>query len=171
MHQLNRKVERRLKSRGRNVKIEDYVPFVTKVSCGHKHSAVLTDDGKVWTFGAGMFGALGHGYDFTDKWWPTQIPALKDEFIIDLKCGQHHTVVLTDKGQVWTWGMSRYGQCGRPREQAFMLSKYDELGEDLSVISESPPPDDDSNLIVENDPLCMKPGIMELPEGVIPYSI
>ena len=94
-----------------------------------EHSAILTDDGKVWCFGAGVFGALGQGHNFTDQWWPTQVTALKDEFVIDLKCGQHHTVALTDKGEVWTWGMSRHGQCGRPRDEAFMLTKYEELGE------------------------------------------
>lgn len=171
MHQVNRKIERRLRSRGRNVKIDDYVPFVTKIAAGHKHSAIVTDDGKIWTFGAGIFGALGHGHNFQDQWWPTQVTAMKDEFVIDVKCGQHHTVALTAKGEVWTWGMSRYNQLGRPRDEAFMLTKYEELGEDLSVIESSPPPDDDVDIIVENDPLCMKPGKMILPEGVIPYAI
>jgi len=171
MHHVNKKVERRLRSRGRHVKIEDYVPCVTKVACGHKHSAILTEDGKVWCFGAGVFGALGQGHNFTDQWWPTQVTALKDEFVIDLKCGQHHTVALTDKGEVWTWGMSRHGQCGRPRDEAFMLTKYEELGEDMSVVDYSPPTDKDSDIIVENDPLSMRPGKLHLPEGVIPYSI
>lgn len=171
MHHVNKKVERRLRSRGRNIKIDDYTPYVTKISCGHKHSAIVTEDGKVWTFGAGIFGALGQGYNFTDQWWPTQVTALKDEFVIDVKCGQHHTVVLTDKGEIWTWGMSRHGQCGRPREEAFMLTKYEELGEDMSVVESSPPADNDADIIVENDPLAMAPGRMILPEGVIPYAI
>jgi len=171
MHHVNKKVERRLRSRGRNVKIDDYIPYVTKIGCGHKHSCILTDDGKVWCFGAGIFGALGQGHNFTDQWWPTQVTALKDEFVIDIKCGQHHTVALTDKGEVWTWGMSRHGQCGRPREDAFMLTKYEELGEDMSVVDYSPPTDSDADIIVENDPLAMRPGKLQLPEGVIPYAI
>jgi len=171
MYQVNRKIERRMRSRGRNVKIEDYIPFVTKIACGHKHSAVITDDGKLWTFGAGIFGALGHGHDFRDQWWPAQVAALKDEIVIDVKCGQHHSVALTATGEVWTWGMSRHGQCARPRGEAFMLSKFDELGEDMSIVKESPPPDRDVDLIVENDPLAMKPGKIKLPEGVVPFAI
>ena len=44
MHHVNKKVERRLRSRGRHVKIEDYVPCVTKVACGHKVTQIGLSD-------------------------------------------------------------------------------------------------------------------------------
>ena len=106
------------------------------MSCGHKHSVILTEDGLVWTFGCGSNGALGHGYNFTDKHWPTLIEDLSNQFIIDISCGQNHTVCLSENGNVYTFGMSRNGQCGRPRNHAFMLHDVRERC-DLSMINEN----------------------------------
>ncbi len=55
------------------------------MSAGHKHSAILTDDGLAWTYGGGNCCALGHGLDFTDKHWPTLVNDLCDEYIVDIQ--------------------------------------------------------------------------------------
>lgn len=34
---------------------------VTQLACGQRHSAVLSQDGVLFTFGAGRAGQLGHG--------------------------------------------------------------------------------------------------------------
>jgi len=155
---INRKREHRARRRGREVDLLDYIPRVVKVACGNKHSVLLTDDGKVWTFGAGMLGALGHGHDFTDKYWPTLVEGISEKRVIDIKCGQHHTIALTEDKEVWTWGMSRHGQTARHRHEGFMLRDFAELGEDLSVVEESPPAEHEHDMIVGNDPLACKPG-------------
>ena len=31
--------------------------------------------------------------------------------IVDVACGDHHTVVITDIGEVWAWGLNQVGQC------------------------------------------------------------
>ena len=31
---------------------------------------------------------------------------------MQVACGEAHTVVLTEEGKVWGWGMSMYGQLG-----------------------------------------------------------
>ena len=38
---------------------------VTQVACGFRHTACVTDDGSLYTWGAGRNGQLGHK-DFTD---------------------------------------------------------------------------------------------------------
>lgn len=116
-----------------------YEPQIVKMRAGHKHSVLLTEDGKVWTFGAGNTGALGHRQDFTDKHWPALVNELSNEFIVDIDCGQNHTIALTNNGDIYTWGMSRHGQCGRPRNDAFMLEDVRERGSDLSTLPHRPP--------------------------------
>ena len=36
----------------------------------------------------------------------------KKQKVVQVSCGEAHSVVLTDKGEVWGWGMSLYGQLG-----------------------------------------------------------
>ena len=37
---------------------------------------------------------------------------IKDKFIIDISCGGFHTMALTDKGELFSWGAGTYGECG-----------------------------------------------------------
>lgn len=34
---------------------------IVKISCGHEHSTAITIEGGLFTWGAGMYGQLGHG--------------------------------------------------------------------------------------------------------------
>eukprot|EP01084_Bolivina_argentea_P003643 6854_1 len=41
------------------------------------------------------------------------------EKIIDIKCGMQHTLLLTEKGNVWSFGHDGYGQCGVSNQKTF----------------------------------------------------
>ncbi|CAG9311439.1 unnamed protein product [Blepharisma stoltei] len=78
---------------------------ISKVAFGINHGAIITNDGLVYTFGKGNYGALGHdSEDAQDK--PTLIESLKNIEIKvkDVAVGQHHTVLLTTEGDIWTMG-------------------------------------------------------------------
>lgn len=83
----------------------------TQVACGGFHTAVITEDGKMYTFGGGEHGQLGHG-DKVNKVKPTLVHALHDVFISQITCGWSHSVALTSNGQVYTWGNGDHGKLG-----------------------------------------------------------
>ena len=52
-----------------------HVPYVTAVQAGDEHSAAVTEDGELYTWGRGDSGQLGLG-DTLGRWWPTALQGL-----------------------------------------------------------------------------------------------
>ncbi|KAG2660578.1 PH, RCC1 and FYVE domains-containing protein 1-like [Panicum virgatum] len=67
--------------------------FVRDVSCGSFHVAVLTINGKVFTWGKGTEGQLGLG-DYIDRRSPTLVEALEDKQVDSITCCSNFTVVV-----------------------------------------------------------------------------
>jgi len=82
-----------------------------QIACGGFHSAVITHDGKMYTFGGGEHGQLGHG-DKVNKLRPTLVQALENIVLQQITCGWSHSVALTTNGEVYTWGNGDHGKLG-----------------------------------------------------------
>jgi RCC1 and BTB domain-containing protein len=67
-----------------------------RISCGGFHTAAVTEDGNLYTFGGGEHGQLGHN-DRMNKLKPTIVQALDGVFISQITCGWSHSVALTAK--------------------------------------------------------------------------
>jgi E3 ubiquitin-protein ligase HERC1 len=82
---------------------------VVQVSAGYRHSAAVTADGLLFTWGEGDFGRLGHG-DSQFRFVPTLV---KDILVGSVTCGAHHTLALsTDEKVVWSFGAGDHGKLG-----------------------------------------------------------
>eukprot|EP00883_Tetradesmus_obliquus_P007882 jgi/Sobl393_1/18538/SZX64696.1 len=63
---------------------------VHQVSCGPFHAAAISNDGRLFTWGDGLFGKLGHG-DHESCSSPRQIAALAEHWTISVSCGWWHS--------------------------------------------------------------------------------
>ncbi|XP_013379140.1 uncharacterized protein LOC106150720 [Lingula anatina] len=91
------------------------VQFVS-VSCGQYHSMALAADGRVFTWGWGVHGNLGHG-NVEDCLIPTNIQALNDKQVTRISAGYSHSVVCTARGEVYTFGCGMFGQLGHAKTE------------------------------------------------------
>ncbi|KAK5928530.1 hypothetical protein CgunFtcFv8_013584 [Champsocephalus gunnari] len=85
------------------------------ISCGKDHTATLTKDGAVFTFGSGEHGQLGHN-SFRDELRPRLVAELWGAKVTKIACGRHHTLVLTDSKRVYSFGCGEQGQLGHGEE-------------------------------------------------------
>ena len=88
---------------------------VRALACGYAHTAALTSDGAVYTWGDNECGELGHG-DTTYQHTPKRVEALASVSVRALAGGYTHTAALTSDGAVYTWGLGGYGQLGHGDE-------------------------------------------------------
>ena len=79
---------------------------VEAVSCGHFHSAALTDvDGRLsmLTWGRGSLGVLGHG-DEEEALQPSVVASLQGVSVCAISCGAYQTAAVTSGGELYAWG-------------------------------------------------------------------
>lgn len=92
-------------------KLIDESLHIIAISCGAYHSLVLTDSGRVYSFGNNIFGQLGDDSNET-SFKPSEINGLIDHKVVAISCGFYHSMALTEEGFVYSWGHNSYGQLG-----------------------------------------------------------
>jgi alpha-tubulin suppressor-like RCC1 family protein len=140
-HRFNQDKPQLIKTLAANAKIVD-------VACGQQHCMALDEEKKLWSWGLGVFGQLGHSslrdepvprkivtftinavtvpIDDGDETLALPVPeslqqASKDIHIDQIACGAHHTLALDSEGRIWSWGSAEYGQQGGSKN-------YEDLG-------------------------------------------
>ncbi|XP_030879668.1 probable E3 ubiquitin-protein ligase HERC6 isoform X3 [Leptonychotes weddellii] len=76
---------------------------VIYISCGYEHTAVLTQTGKVFTFGSNSYGQLGHS-PTAEKEGPQLMEGI-DGLVSQIDCGSYHTLAYVyTTGKVVSFG-------------------------------------------------------------------
>ncbi|XP_039879857.1 probable E3 ubiquitin-protein ligase HERC3 isoform X2 [Simochromis diagramma] len=85
---------------------------VVYISCGDEHTAALTKDGGLFTFGDGSWGQLGHG-STNSELLPRRVLELMGTEVSQITCGRHHTLAFVpSSGMVYAFGCNSHGQLG-----------------------------------------------------------
>lgn len=71
--------------------------IVRHIACGSYHTAAISEDGELFTWGGGMYGKLGHGNE-TGQQRPTLVSGLKGQPVAQVTCGSRHTAALLGVG-------------------------------------------------------------------------
>lgn len=107
-----------------------------RAACGVWHTAAVVEvmvgnssssncsSGKLFTWGDGDKGRLGHG-DKEAKLVPTCVAALVEPNFCQVACGYSITVALTTSGHVYTMGSPVYGQLGNPQADGKLPSRVE----------------------------------------------
>jgi alpha-tubulin suppressor-like RCC1 family protein len=108
-------------------RIEEYNGKIKNISCGTVHNLALTDDGNIFSWGSFQGGQLGISSELLlntinienkDKKLFLNIPSLIPFFqknsikIEKISCGEAHSLALSEKGKVYSWGFGSNGQLG-----------------------------------------------------------
>lgn len=85
--------------------------IIIKIGCGDFHSVALEDNGNLYSWGKGDEGECGHG-KMEDCETPMKIKFFNTKTVVDVVTGNHHTLAVTDKNELYSWGQGSFGQCG-----------------------------------------------------------
>lgn len=97
---------------------------IHNVACGSKHAVLVTKQGKVFSWGNGSGGRLGHGMEI-DICNPKPIDSLSGLSTASIACGEYHTCAITDSGDLYSWGdgKNNFGLLGHGNEISYWTPK------------------------------------------------
>ncbi|XP_063173869.1 RCC1 and BTB domain-containing protein 2-like isoform X1 [Candoia aspera] len=80
---------------------------VQRIACGYAHTLVLTDEGRVYAWGANSYGQLGTGTR-SNQPYPVPVTIDQDRIVEIAACHSTHTSAAKTQGsQVYMWGQCR----------------------------------------------------------------
>ncbi|XP_044515140.1 probable E3 ubiquitin-protein ligase HERC4 isoform X3 [Gracilinanus agilis] len=85
---------------------------IVYICCGEDHTAALTKEGGVFTFGAGGYGQLGHN-STSHEINPRKVFELMGSIVTQIACGRQHTsAFVPSTGRIYSFGLGGNGQLG-----------------------------------------------------------
>ena len=121
------------------------------IKCGMNHICCLDKEGRAYTFGCNKYGRCGickpeeekalfgpklvdircsNGDDDNDD---AEVKNEDGDKIVDIFCGNFHTVLLTEKGDYYCFGSNEYGHCSVKTEAKSITVPYKMTKEELGI--------------------------------------
>jgi hypothetical protein len=89
---------------------------VVMISCGGWHSMALTESGRVFSWGYNSIGQLGQGNTINSN--IPELIEMKEIKIIKISCGLRHSLLLSNNGDIYTFGDNDRGQLGNGNRES-----------------------------------------------------
>lgn len=105
-----------------------------KVVAGYDHTAILTDKGEVYIWGAGSHGELGFGMVSRQK-TPVLLDFSKNVAIKDIVLGYQFTVAIAQNGDCYTWGNTLKGRLGNGVDDGTLVEEPTKVELEKPVLS------------------------------------
>ncbi|KAJ7960034.1 Regulator of chromosome condensation (RCC1) family with FYVE zinc finger domain-containing protein [Quillaja saponaria] len=107
---------------------------VSYVACGEWHTAIVSSCRRLFTYGDGTFGVLGHG-NLHSVSQPKEVESLKGLRVRSVACGSWHTAAVvevvidgfrynTESGKLFTWGDGDEGGLGHADHERKLLPTH-----------------------------------------------
>ena len=77
---------------------------IISITCGDRHSLALHASGELYTWGGTLYGKLGRTGDSQSASSFYLVSSLTGKHVTSISCGNWHSAVCTDEGEVYTFG-------------------------------------------------------------------
>ncbi|KYQ94330.1 hypothetical protein DLAC_04627 [Tieghemostelium lacteum] len=93
----------------------DGTTVIKSISCGESHTLALSEQYQVFSWGCNKWGQLGHN-DKENRSQPKLLEIQTTAIIKDVNCGSQHSFLLTQFGEVFSFGCGTHGRLGHGDE-------------------------------------------------------
>ena len=105
---------------------------VTDIACGWDHCLALDEEGRVFSWGSGLNGKLGHGSE-SNTAVPSVIESLSGLRVCRLAAGCEHSAIVDSKGRLFTFGHGDGGRLGHGDSSPCLTPKRVEILEAMRL--------------------------------------
>ena len=86
---------------------------IVELCMGNGHTVAMTEDRSVFVCGDNSYGQCGMECASDKPYIFAPVKVVGLDGVIKIDCGWQHSLLLTEKGEVFSWGRCDYGQLGR----------------------------------------------------------
>ncbi|KAM3870835.1 serine/threonine-protein kinase Nek9 [Diretmus argenteus] len=108
---------------------------IRQVACGADFTACITDEDQMYMFGSDYYGCIGVESELrSEVLEPVLLEFFEERPVRQVSCGDNHVVVLTQSGDIYSWGCGEHGRLGLECEDDFSSPMQVEIPK-LAIIS------------------------------------